>query len=230
MIKDIILNVSRSYTPYVPVSEIWGAGQTFVGELDNDFNARKFLPFDNSTDWNIITHNTDVAMGIKTNGTLWQWGPNTSGQLGLNDIVNRSSPVQVGTLTWVSGSVAAQSSFAILYDGTMWAWGANTNGRLGLGDLISRSSPVQLGTMTWKNIFGSTQNASIALRSDDTIWGWGDTTNTLGLYGNGERPGAFGQIDGGSIDWSDVAPSNSYTIAVGSDGKMWSWGVNTNGR
>ena len=39
-------------------------------------------------------------MAIKTDDTLWAWGLNDArGQLGLGDIVDRSSPVQVGTLT-----------------------------------------------------------------------------------------------------------------------------------
>ncbi len=230
MIKNILLQASRSYNPYVQSNEIWGAGQTFAGELDNDFNGRKFVSFDNSTNWNIISTNGNNAIAIKTDGTLWQWGPNAAGQLGLNDTVTRSSPVQLGTLTWVSASAQNQTSYAIKSDGTLWAWGNNAAGELGVGDLISRSSPVQLGTNTWKNIFGTGLGHVIALRGDDTIWGWGDTRNAFGVYGNGERPGAFGQIDGGSLDWNDVSPSESYTIAVGSDGKMWSWGVNTNGR
>jgi alpha-tubulin suppressor-like RCC1 family protein len=36
---------------------------------------------------------------IKTDGTLWAWGDNDNGALGLGDEVHRSSPVQVGNLT-----------------------------------------------------------------------------------------------------------------------------------
>ena len=230
MIKDILLHVSRSYNPYVPVREMWGAGQTFAGELDNDFNARKFIPFDTGNNWDIISTNGNNAMAIKTDGTLWQWGPNISGQLGFNDTVTRSSPVQLGTLTWVSASAQNQTSYAIKSDGTLWTWGDNSGGNLGFGDLINRSSPVQLGTNVWKNIFGTGLGHVIALRGDDTIWGWGDTRNAFGVYGNGERPGAFGQIDGGSLDWSDFTVGASYTIAVGSDGRMWGWGLNTSGQ
>ncbi len=66
MIKDILLHVSRSYNPYVQQRELWGAGSTYRGELDNDFNGRKFIKFDNSTDWNIVTVGNDTAVGIKT--------------------------------------------------------------------------------------------------------------------------------------------------------------------
>lgn len=55
---------------------------------------------------------------LKTDGTLWTWGKNDLGQLGQNDISNRSSPVQVGALTnWSSVSVGADS-FLSLAEGT----------------------------------------------------------------------------------------------------------------
>jgi alpha-tubulin suppressor-like RCC1 family protein len=43
-----------------------------------------------------------MCVAIKTNGTLWAWGQNNTGQLGQSDVVPRSSPVQVGALaTWL---------------------------------------------------------------------------------------------------------------------------------
>jgi alpha-tubulin suppressor-like RCC1 family protein len=90
---------------------------------------------------------------IRTDGTLWTWGKNDYGQLGINNTTNRSSPVQVGGLTtWskVVGGLAIMG--ATKTDGTLWAWGKNDYGQLGLGDLTNRSSPVQVGALTnWAN-------------------------------------------------------------------------------
>ncbi len=38
-------------------------------------------------------------LAIKTDGTLWGWGFNAFGQLGLGDITHRPSPVQIGSRT-----------------------------------------------------------------------------------------------------------------------------------
>jgi alpha-tubulin suppressor-like RCC1 family protein len=45
------------------------------------------------------SYNISSMMATKTDGTLWTWGLNNTGNLGLNDTVTRSSPTQVGTAT-----------------------------------------------------------------------------------------------------------------------------------
>ena len=80
---------------------------------------------------------------------LYSWGANSSGQLGLNDTVNRSSPVQVGALnTWYQLAGSQDHTVSIKTDGTMWSWGANGDGSLGVNDAVYRSSPVQVGALT----------------------------------------------------------------------------------
>ena len=57
---------------------------------------------------------------------LWIWGKNDVGQLGLEDTVNRSSPVQVGSLTdWSSTSSGLSHSLTVKTDNTIWTWGRN---------------------------------------------------------------------------------------------------------
>jgi alpha-tubulin suppressor-like RCC1 family protein len=53
-------------------------------------------------------------MAIKTDGTLWTWGYNAQGQLGLGNTTDRSSPVQIGALnTWLNISTNGLHSMAI---------------------------------------------------------------------------------------------------------------------
>ena len=89
---------------------------------------------------------------VKTNGTLWTWGQGINGQLGLGDTTNRSSPVQVGSLTnWKQISLGGNLTGCIKTDGTLWLWGQNSYGQLGLGNTTATSSPIQVGTLTnWK--------------------------------------------------------------------------------
>lgn len=118
-----------------------------------------------------------VSMAIKTDGTLWAWGFNgAAGAVGDGTTINRSSPVQIGTLnTWSKIATTGLASYAIKTDGTLWAWGLNENGQLGLGNTVNRNSPVQVGTLTtWSNVWAVTESQNVtALKTDGTLWAWG---------------------------------------------------------
>ena len=115
-----------------------------------------------NTNWKEIDLGNRTYAGIKTDGTLWVWVgafENQEGQLGTNDTIFRSSPVQTiaGGTNWKYVSVAkvGRSIHALKTDGSFWAWGDNTSspGKLGDGTTIDRSSPVQIGTFkSWKSI------------------------------------------------------------------------------
>jgi alpha-tubulin suppressor-like RCC1 family protein len=101
------------------------------------------------TTWSQVAAGAQHSLAVKTDGTLWSWGFNGSGCLGLGDDANRSSPVQVGALTgWSQVAAGRDFSFSIKTNGTLWSWGFNDQGMLGLGDVVYRSSPVQVGLLT----------------------------------------------------------------------------------
>lgn len=113
------------------------------------------------TNWLKVSASSYCTLAVKTDGTLWAWGQNGSGELGLGDMTNRSSPVQVGALTnWSNCTNGDYSSMAVKTDGTLWSWGAGGNGQLGIGNTSYYSSPKQVGSnTTWallvKGITGS---------------------------------------------------------------------------
>ena len=101
---------------------------------------------------------------LGTVNLLYAWGLNDEGQLGLNDLITRSSPVQVGSLSWTSVSAGRNHTMAIRSDNTLWAWGSNSEGQLGQNNLTTRSSPVQVGTSSWTSVSaGGTHTMAINL-------------------------------------------------------------------
>ena len=106
------------------------------------------------TNWSKISAGYHTSAAIKTDGTLWVWGLNLYGELGLGNTTNYSSPKQVGLLTnWRDVYPGTRRMFAIKTDGTLWTWGNNTDGSLGLGTTTNYSSPKQIGSRTdWKQI------------------------------------------------------------------------------
>jgi alpha-tubulin suppressor-like RCC1 family protein len=77
------------------------------------------------TTWSSISTGNENSFAIKTDGTLWSWGPGQDGQLGQNSTTYRSSPVQIPGTTWSSVSSGRTHSLATKTDNTLWAWGRN---------------------------------------------------------------------------------------------------------
>ena len=86
------------------------------------------------------------SLGIQTNGTLWAWGLNHTGQLGIGSTTLSRIPVQVGSQSnWVQVEAGATHTLALQRDGSLWAWGANESGQLGRGNTAASATPVRVG-------------------------------------------------------------------------------------
>ena len=174
-------------------------------------------------------HNNGAA--IRTDGTLWVWGADNSGQLGLNGPEqNRSSPTQVPGTTWSRVSVNEETFLALKTDGTLWTWGAGDHGGLGQNNLTERSSPTQIPGTNWRSI-ASLYRGGLATRTDGTLWVWGyNYYGGLGInQGNNSHRSSPTQIPG--TNWSEVASAGYACASVTkTDGTLWSWGYNTRGQ
>ena len=106
------------------------------------------------------------TIAVKTDGTLWSWGANGSGQLGLGNLTNYSSPKQVGALTtWLNIASGQDHTIATKTDGALWSWGLNTPyGQLGLGNITNYSSPKQVGALTTWSVIAAGEFFTIALK------------------------------------------------------------------
>ena len=139
---------------------LWSCGLNSSGQLGENTVISRSSPVQTitfGTNWKQVFCGTNHTAAIKADGTLWSWGLGTSGQLGDNTILSKSSPVQTvayGT-NWKQVSVSAGSNTAaIKADGTLWSWGLGTSGQLGDNTILSKSSPVQTvayGT-NWKQV------------------------------------------------------------------------------
>ena len=200
---------------------LWSWGNSQFGQLgQNNSGGYAYLSSPVQvgalTNWLRVSGGSSVSFAIKTDGTLWSWGINNSGNLGLNDRVYRSSPVQVGALTdWARVSAGGSVCAAIKTNGTLWAWGRNTDGQLGQNNTINRSSPVQIGALTdWAQVSAG-QASCVAIKTNGTLWSWG--SNGSGRLGQNDTVYRSSPVQVGSLTtWSSIGQgaSREFSVAI----------------
>ncbi|MDN3692353.1 hypothetical protein QWZ06_08785 [Chryseobacterium tructae] len=114
----------------------------------------KTLPTTETGCWQSVSGGYSHSVGIKKDGTLWAWGRNEYGQLGIGYVDSQSTPKQIGTAnSWKKASAGHYHSAAIKADGTLWTWGGNNYGQLGSGVGFMQVTPMQIGAATdWVDV------------------------------------------------------------------------------
>jgi alpha-tubulin suppressor-like RCC1 family protein len=210
----------------------WGNNNGQLG-INDTITQSSPVQVGTATNWNnVITNNNGAyfTAATKTDGTLWLWGQNSYGQLGTNNVIDTSSPVQVGTNTnWSKAATGSYWVLAIKTDGTLWTWGYNGEGQSGLNDRVHRSSPVQVGTGTdWSTIPTRVNDVNFAIKTNGTLWTWG-SQGFSGVFGINTQTGRRSspvQV-GTDTNWAtvEVRAQGIYTAAgIKTDGTLWLWG------
>ncbi|BAS26700.1 hypothetical protein LIP_0843 [Limnochorda pilosa] len=127
---------------------IWAWGRNNLGQLgDGTTTTTRPTPVQVSG----LTGVVDVAAGwdhslaLRSDGTVWAWGYNAFGQVGIGSTTEQHTPVQISGLTGiVAVAGGGYHSLALKSDGTVWAWGYNSTGQLGDGTTTDRYTPVRV--------------------------------------------------------------------------------------
>jgi alpha-tubulin suppressor-like RCC1 family protein len=183
-------------------------------------------------DWCQISAGDCHGLGLRSNGTAWAWGNNSSGRLGDNSTVNKSSPVSVvgGFTDWCQVSAGNTHNLGVRTNGTAWAWGPN-GGALGDNSTTDRSSPVSVvgGFTDWCQVSASSGH-SLGVRTNCTAWAWGSNGFVqLGDNTNTNRSSPVSVV-GGFTDWCQVSAGSFHSLGVRTNGTAWAWGWNSSGR
>lgn len=165
----------------------WGYNNNYQLGLNPITNLNKNIPtkISSITNCQSISAGTSSSSIVKADGTLWSWGGNEYGQLGIGSISTsyKESPTKIGTSNQWKTVTIGNHAFAIKDDRTLWAWGNNDSGQLGGGVSTAYNVPIKIGNLTdWKFVTIGL-NHSIGIKNNGELWTWG--INTSGELGDG---------------------------------------------
>lgn len=179
------------------------------------------------------------SYAVLSDGSLWSWGRNASGQLGLGYISDReTTPLQAVALSDVqtihSDPFEFPSPLAGTADGRLWVWGHNGHGQFGNGSLQALPSPTP--TLVDTTAFPSGVEALakgilhvVALLNDGSLWTWGN--NWYGQLGLGFGDDRWLPVQIDSLrNVATIGAGSNHTLAMTADGFVWSWGSIEEGR
>ncbi|MEO1109926.1 MAG: Ig-like domain-containing protein [Pseudomonadota bacterium] len=226
-------------------------GPLGTGDEDTRTTAVKVEALD---DVNItsIENGNGVSYAISETGTLYAWGSNSNGQLGLSDLEERLVPTAVEALsdeTVVAVSTGNSHTLVLTADGQVWSFGSNVDGQLGAPDALDAdgnpirrvADPVLVDGLPG-NVTSVTADAktSFAVTKDGRVFGWGESRFGQLLQGEDNGDGTF------DVDQADVLEPVELTeflpegvievkggarwfMALTEDGDVYAWGPNDEG-
>ncbi|MGI0518950.1 putative Ig domain-containing protein [Microbacterium maritypicum] len=145
-----------------------------------------------------------VGYGLGTDGKIYSWGYNGNGRLGIGDtgVTAVGAPVLVSAGDMPAGlgiKKIVASEFHVLVladDGTMYSWGYNPDGQLGINSVVDAAAPVKVDTSDIPAGVIATDveiglQASFALGSDGRLYSWGGMRPTWGSISGPAQLGSY---------------------------------------
>jgi alpha-tubulin suppressor-like RCC1 family protein len=202
---------------------LWAWGSNTAGAVGNSSAAALVstpIQIGSATNWSEVAAGVATSMAIKSDGTLWAWGNNDKGQLGIGTTTNVSSPVRVGTTTWTKVSTADYITAAVRSDGTMWVWGM-LDGFTSYGTV---STPIQIQSETvWVDVKVG-PNYIMLVKNDTSVWTMG--VNFYGQMGSSIEARYSSPVQMGSAtNWKKISFQDYAGVAaIKTDNTLWNWG------
>ncbi|WP_369146896.1 RCC1 domain-containing protein [Streptomyces sp. R44] len=170
------------------------------------------------------------AAALREDGTVWTWGRNTDGQLGIGSATDQNTPKKVPDLVdAVAIAIGCYHTVALTADGTVKAWGRGGYGQLGNDSTTSSQSPVDVQHLDSVARIYSGGYHNFAVLDDGSVraWGW----NAAGQLGDGTTVDRTTPVPAPGLSGvRALAGGWKHTLAVLDDGSVLAWGDNGSGQ
>jgi alpha-tubulin suppressor-like RCC1 family protein len=228
----LAVTVGRSHTCGVRGdATLWCWGENLEGQLGLGTSDvfYELAPTQVGTDlWTAeITAGDYTTCAVRADHTLWCWGENDFGQLGVDSSTRTLYAPQQIAGTWSKAAISYHAC-GITLAGALQCWGSGYSGELGDGTMTSRFTPANVGTRSdWSDVT-VTYGSTCARHQDGTVECWGGK-GPLGdpQFGNVATPAPF---VGGSGSWAAISLGGDHVCALATDANVWCAGHNGNGQ
>jgi len=197
---------------------LWCWGYNAYGQLGlghNQYSVKIPAQVSPGSKWKSIGVAVNHSCGVKDDGTLWCWGYNSYGQLGLGNNTDTNAPTQVGGLSdWVSVVCGDGHSCGIRTNGSLYCWGNNSGGQLGLGNSNQGPKvPTLVGSKTWSRL-SAKDYGTCGIQTDGSLWCWGQNSyNQAGIDSSRLAVSSPARVGNGS-SWTDVSVGGECTLGL----------------
>ena len=225
-----------------------GSTRIKITDTANDISTYVFLEVVNNIKMD-VQEGKNFTVSLKQNGTVWAYGLNTSGQLGIGNNDNQSIPMKVDALSNIKAiGVGYAHALALTETGEVYSWGQGTNGQLGDGGTSNSNVPVKVDGLSNIKYIDAYKNISIALDDFGKVYVWGQGYSTLpmklvfsevvvdisGLLMLTEGGDVYSITDlttpiDGLSNIAKISCGEAHYLALENTGIVYAWGTNTYG-
>ena len=188
------------------------------------------------------------SVALKQDGTVWSWGQNNDGELGLGNTTEYSEPQQITDIKEKITDVKTgyYHSIALTEKGEVYTWGYNGNGQLGNGTREDSLVPVKVTGLENITKVNAYKYMTIALTQNGEVYAWGSgygakpvklnfTRKIIDVSGNlvlAENRKAYNLDETKSYgkDLIKVVAGYNHYLGLTSDGEVYAWGSNSYGQ
>ena len=220
-----------------PGRRCWG--ENFQGELGGDVGTVVPAPhaFDDSFALESIASGFRHTCGLTSEGTLWCWGYNGQGNLGLGTTTESEIvPVRVGT-GYAQVAAGGDHTCSLTTNGRVFCSGLNDSTELGVPGKTVIATPVRSGCEASNSgdacfddyvAVGAGAFHTCAIRKSGDLYCWGGNLN--GQIGIGPPTTSYQEPEPRRVlsdeSWVEVDGGRSYTCGLTKAGALYCWGLN----